>query len=293
MIIKVIVGSIVLWTIAYYFSGLNFIYLSIRISFGVMGALYLLLAYYIGHFILALVQNRINSNSGFGLTKVINMIILLSFFTYIVIIISLGRLPEQKTIVSKLMNDPIQTETNREEFYYDYRDSKLHVIPLADYELWGLVVTKNDITKWYNVYSDKDQANMLDICVVWGENISSGVYNKVKFKSGEWTCYVKGGNTSYEDSKKFKGTKLSNNHLLSDDREVQKVINSIEIGDQIHIKGSLVAYGEEGSARQYYRSSSLVRTDTRNGACEVLFVDDIKILKKGMPLTVCSYIIKK
>ena len=54
-------------------------------------------------------------------------------------------LPPKSGVAPNLLNEPIQTETNREDFTFDYRGKNYHVKPLADYRLWGLVVTQNDI----------------------------------------------------------------------------------------------------------------------------------------------------
>ena len=60
-----------------------------------------------------------------------------------------------------------------------------------------------------------DHLNMLDVCVVWGDNASNPLIHKLDFWNGIFTCNVKTGNQ--EAWKPFDMFKLSNNHIISDD----------------------------------------------------------------------------
>ena len=75
----------------------------------------------------------------------------------------------------------------------------------------------------------------------------------------------------------FDHNKISNNHLLSDNASIREQIRNAKIGDQIHIKGMLVNYSPRSNPK-WRRVSSTIRTDTGNGACEVLFVNEFNIL---------------
>ncbi|MFZ2310483.1 MAG: hypothetical protein WAW11_02980 [Patescibacteria group bacterium] len=209
---------------------------------------------------------------------------------YVVVIIIMAlswlkikELPSQDKITTNLLRDPIQTSTTRENFSFSYRNKNYHVKPVADYELWGLVVTKNNINAWYNYYHDKNSVNLKDICVVWSKNITNGVYKdpNITFKSGEWTCYA---NWNGHMTNTFYPSNLSNNHLLTDDTNIQKIIRNVRVGDQIYLKGSLVDYAEQGQAE--YRMTSISRTDSNQesrsgGACEIVYIDEFKILQKN------------
>ena len=184
----------------------------------------------------------------------------------------------KEDIANELLNDPIQTNLKREDFDFEYRGTSYNVQPVADYELWGLVVTKNNINAWFNVFHDENSVNLKDICILWGENLKNGVYlnEEISFKSGEWTCYTKWSGRFQET---FHKNELSNNHLLSSDTEIQKIIRDINIGDQVHLKGHLVNYAKSGT--EFYRKTSLSREDKGNGACEVFYINDINILEKN------------
>ena len=97
----------------------------------------------------------------------------------------------------------------------------------------------------------------------------------MKFRSGSWTCYWDfKSDASQELRSKFKGECGSNNHLLSDDAEINKVIMSAKKGDQIYLKGYLVEY----SHNSWRRGTSVSRGDD---GCETIYVTDFRVLKIG------------
>ncbi len=192
------------------------------------------------------------------------------------------QLPDNWDIDNRLLQEPIQSQSNeRADFDFSYRGKSYEVKPIADYELWGLVVTQNNINAWFNIYHDSNSVNLKDICVVWGRNVANGSYKQpnLKFKSGEWTCYYRWNG---ELKKRFDDKSLSNNHLLTDSEELRKLIREVNIGDQVYFKGSLADYREAGE--NYWRQTSVSREDDNKssrsgGACEIVFVDDFKIIK--------------
>jgi hypothetical protein len=188
-------------------------------------------------------------------------------------------LPPPEELLPDLSQDPIQAAIFEEDFIFEYLDKEYHVEPVADYELWGLVVTHNNIHSIADMYHDKTSVDIKDLCVVWGDNIESSLYQKLEYSSAPWTCYVEGSRNDY---RQFNGSQFSNNHLLADNKNVHDLIKSATIGDQVHLSGMLVNYSP-ASNPDWKRKSSLVRDDTGNGACEVMYVEQIEILKKANP----------
>lgn len=122
-----------------------------------------------------------------------------------------------------------------------------------------------------------DHLNMLDVCVVWGDNASNPLIHKLDFWNGIFTCNVKTGNQ--EAWKSFDMFKLSNNHLISDDDFIRDQVKEIRIGDQIRVRGYLASYSNEGGGK---RGTSTTRLDTRDGACETLYVKRFDIVQAAV-----------
>ncbi len=184
-----------------------------------------------------------------------------------------NQLPDAQEITTELLNEPVQTNSRAQPFDFDYRDKTYLVEPVADYELWGLVVTHNDIMGMTDIMHDDDSVDIKDICVVWGENVQNNDYRDVSYSSGDFVCYYQ-----YDRPLDFQHEQLSNNHLLSDNWQVRELIRNVKIGDQVHLKGMLVNYAAAATP-DWKRNSSITRKDKGNGACEVIFVDEFTVLK--------------
>lgn len=188
-----------------------------------------------------------------------------------------GDLPTSAEIHPDLRNAPLQEATEREPFEFIHEGRTVRVQPVADYELWGLVVSHNNTKSIADIYHDSSSVDTKDLCVVWGSNLQSGELDKVTFESGPWTCYY-----SYPEGVRFVGSEMSNTHLVTDRDTLRADLADIRIGDQIRVKGALVNY-QLDDWRDYWRRSSQVRNDSGNGACEVLFFDEIEVLVPGTP----------
>ncbi len=142
------------------------------------------------------------------------------------------------------------------------------------------MVSYNDADQFGNTWHHrrwKDFLNLRDLCVIWGNNVNSEIYQKLKFSSDSWTCWV--SSDSYAIWEKFNMNQLSNNHLLVEDEQIKKKLMSTEIGDHVQIKGMLVSYKNLNNG--YQRASSITRNDTGNGACETIFITSFKLIKKA------------
>lgn len=213
--------------------------------------------------------------------KIIHLIINF-FIVFCVIAIGFSffmkkELPPQSEILAQLRLEPKQTTSTEEKFTFTHRGTEYEVEPKATYELWGLVVSHNDINKFWDIYHDEDSVDLKDICVVWGDNLVNGSYLEGKYKSGSWTCYWEFD--TQEAWIKFKERQIANNHLIASEPTMQDQIRGLRIGDQVHVSGYLVNY--KNLSTDWQRQTSLTREDTGNHACEVVFVKTLEILKPG------------
>jgi hypothetical protein len=201
-------------------------------------------------------------------------------------------IPEPQTYTSISLNPPIQTETYRQPFSITTNKQRYEITPKFDYDLTGVVVTYSNADGFTNIWHHdvwKDFINVRDLCVIWNPNVSSGIYKDVSFSSDSWTCWATWKDRSTTDN--FKFTALSNNHLLTDNNQITAALLNAEIGDVVHFKGVLAGYRNEESGAE--RGTSIKRTDTGNGACETVYIDDFKIIKKANPILRNFYTLTK
>lgn len=192
-------------------------------------------------------------------------------------------LPQPGELASELLNEPVQTQISQSAFATTVGGVNYKVQPLYDYDLVGLVVSKHNADSWldYLHREANDHLNVVDLCVVWGNNVRNSAYLDLTYSSGQFTCYVQAN--SAQAYAAFDPTALSNNHLLTDKAELAKIMKKVEIGDQIHFRGRLSEYSHNHGFA-FKRGTSIVRTDTGNGACETVFIDSFDILKKNSHL---------
>ena len=179
----------------------------------------------------------------------------------------------------QLSQDPLQTPTTTKPFVARRGGERYYIEPVYNYEISGLLVELHDSDSWNDMThtEGKDFINTRDLCVVWGENLKNDLYRRVKFSHGDWTCYFQAFDG--ETFRLFRQNQISNNHVLPADDAIARAMKSVEIGDQIYAKGMLVNY--ERSGHPPSRNTSITRDDTGNGACEIIWVSEFKVLKRA------------
>ena len=189
-------------------------------------------------------------------------------------------LPGPAELRAELRNEPLQEATRATPFTTTVGGVTYTVKPVADYEIWGLVVSEHDSSAWWDWIhaASNDNLNVVDLCVVFAENVATGDYVGLDYSSGQFVCYVQTSST--ERWKRFSMRALSNNHLLADRPSIAAKLRSVQIGDQVRIRGWLAEY-EHNHGFPFKRGTSLTRDDTGNGACETIYVQDVEVLHAG------------
>lgn len=190
------------------------------------------------------------------------------------------------TIVPKALKDPIQTEPkNKNIIRFTKNDYKFEITPLYDYEINGMVVSKFNYDSWFSVRKT-DKIFMTDLCIIWGNNLKKDIYKKFsgRFSQDMRFCnYQCNGGDFYPSD-------FSNNHLVVKDNNLRNKIKKIRVGDQVSIRGQLISLtadlikdGDVFDGQHIIWQSSTTRTDGGHGACEVIYVQDAKMLQEGNP----------
>ena len=189
-------------------------------------------------------------------------------------------LPEHQGLREELLLEPAQALTRQLPIETKVGGVTYQIQPLYTYDLYGMVVSKHDPNTWWDYIHKEwnDNLNIADLCVVWGNNVRSGVYKDVSFSSGQFTCNV--STNSREAYAAFDPTAISNNHLITDDLRLARKMRDVRIGDQVHFRGYLAEYSHHHGFA-FKRGTSIVRTDTGNGACETVYVEEFEILHRG------------
>ena len=115
----------------------------------------------------------------------------------------------------------------------------------------------------------------LDLAVGWGIMGRKAVRDEVSISQGNrfYRWRVRSGNLPVEQIEQV-GVSSANWHLIPAAAAVRKKLMSIDEGDVVHLKGWLV---EVRMQRGEWGRSSLSRTDSGEGACEIIWVKDVEV----------------
>ena len=206
-----------------------------------------------------------------------NILIAASFVWLLVSFWNRNDLPGNIDYVPGIANEPEQSTTRAKPFDVVFNGVEYRVEPEFEYDITGMIVSyrhHDNNSRMHRLAND--HLNMLDVCVVWGDNTAGALLHKISFWNGIFTCNVKTRDQAAWES--FNMNQLSNNHLISDDDYIRDRVKDIQIGDQIRVSGYLASYS---SAQGGKRGTSTTRTDTGDGACETIYVERFDIVRNA------------
>jgi hypothetical protein len=207
--------------------------------------------------------------------KISTTVIIVSFVGFLFSFWNRNDLPGNIRYDANTRNEPVQSPTRKQPFNAVYEGVEYTVEPEYEYELHGMIVSYRHHDGDSRMhFQANDHLNMLDVCVIWGDNTKNPDLDKIDFWNGIFTCVVQTRDQQAWDA--FDMYQLSNNHLISADDEIRSQVRDIKVGDQIHITGYLASYSSEGGGK---RGTSTTRLDTGDGACETLFVERFEIVE--------------
>lgn len=138
----------------------------------------------------------------------------------------------------------------------------------AKYQVEAVVLSKE---KYYMGVS----ADLIpyDIVLGWDKMTDNNILKNISItQSGRWYMY-KYENVSGELIK----NNSANTHIISANEDIEKKIEMVKEGDKIVLEGYLVDVDYSKNNDYWSLKSSMSRTDTGAGACEIFFVEKANI----------------
>jgi len=139
--------------------------------------------------------------------------------------------------------------------------------PLADFAIEARVLS----VKRYSLGREAD-LSPVDLALGWGPMSDQAVLEKMDISQGN-RFYFWHVDEFFIPREEIE-THSANMHMIPADSEVEKALDSIREGQIVSLQGYLV---EARSGDGWVWRSSLSRTDTGNGACEVMRVKSISV----------------
>lgn len=168
--------------------------------------------------------------------------------------------------------DPIQKScTSDEPIVKECKSGRFEMTPLAEYKISGVVVGKGSYSSGW-----AGELSPMDLAVAWGKLAEPKNGKYVTYSQGyRWYHYRWKEGSPVDPS--YIASHSSNNHIIPANENIRRAIKTIKKKDRIVLKGFLVNVrgGSEGRAVAW--NTSLSRTDTGHGSCELFYVSHVRI----------------
>ncbi|MET0261968.1 MAG: hypothetical protein ABW223_03660 [Rariglobus sp.] len=161
------------------------------------------------------------------------------------------------------VRDPIQTQAALPP---SFQHDDYTITPLAHYEISAVVLGRER-------YRNDPAAELapVDLALGWGPMSAADVINDLTIsQSGRWYEYRWSGEPPLDPA--LIAAHSANTHCLPADAAVRKQLLAVSRHDVVTLTGYLV---EINGPKSYRWRSSLSRTDTRGGACEVMWITSV------------------
>ena len=151
---------------------------------------------------------------------------------------------------------------------------RVMLTPRADYHITGYAVdlARDSDSRW-------EFAMPMAIGLAWGPAADPAVLARLTFRLTDslgglsWRYEMAPGAPPMPDL----NSHISNNHLIPASNDVKRALGKIRVGDLVTLRGKLVdleIHQGEGP-KLMWENTSLTRTDTGDGACEVIWVEEV------------------
>ena len=159
-------------------------------------------------------------------------------------------------------DEPVQRELFTSSFH---EQNGYRIAPLATFDIRARVIS----AARYHFGREAD-LSPVDLVLGWGAMSDSNVLKQISFsQSGRaYTWWTK----AWPVPRDMIQSHSANMHTIPANREIEKQLKSVRPGNMVHLKGLLV----EVTSKEGWRwKSSLTRTDTGGGACELIWVESL------------------
>jgi hypothetical protein len=161
--------------------------------------------------------------------------------------------------------EPIQRNLNNAQAF---RHADYTLTPLANFAIEARVLSR----KKYSLGREAE-LSPVDLALGWGPMSNNQVLDKIDISQGNRFYYWRVEQFPIPQQEIIRHS--SNMHMIPADERVAKQLAGVRQGNVVAITGQLVKIKADDGWRW---QSSLSRTDTGNGACEVVWVKDISVL---------------
>ena len=150
-------------------------------------------------------------------------------------------------------------------------DSEFTINPVAEYKIAAILVGKK-------CYRDNWRGKVapVDLVLVWGKLAEPESDKYISYSQHDrWYFYENKAGSPFNSS--YVIAHSANNHIIPADENILKAVKTIEEKEKVFLEGFLVNVKSRRKGENFWWNSSLRRTDTGDGSCEVFYVKKVRI----------------
>lgn len=177
-------------------------------------------------------------------------------------------------LLNEFIEEPVQVNFDTAlNLTVQGKDQEVQLELLASYDIHAIVKSVN--------YFDQDLASQIspvDLALAWGDINNPSIDKYVEYSQKDrW--YFFSVNTKAPVPIEYVDYYSANTHIVPANDNIKEVLMNVEAEDYVHLSGYLInAYFENG-----YWKTSLIRSDTGDGSCEIMYVTSIRLTKAATP----------
>jgi hypothetical protein len=168
--------------------------------------------------------------------------------------------------------DPIQTSYKSDEpIIREIKNGHFTITPVAGYKILGMVVAKETYPSGW-----EGEISPVDLAIVWGRLAESEYDRYISYsQSNRWYFYQYKAGSPFDNS--FVISHSANNHIIPASENIHEAVKTIGKKDKVVLEGFLVNIKGTYKRQPVTWNTSLSRTDTGNGSCELFYVSKVRI----------------
>lgn len=160
--------------------------------------------------------------------------------------------------------EPLQADVSKES----WQAKNYTLTPLANYEITARILSKKSYTS-----ERAAELSPIDLALGWQEMSDSNVLDDLTITQKDRWYYVSWRNSMLERDDIIRHS--ANTHILPATPEVAELVNTVDKNEVVRLQGYLV---EVTSKDGFLWRSSVSRTDTGDGSCEVFWVESVEVM---------------
>ncbi len=143
------------------------------------------------------------------------------------------------------------------------------ITPLADFEIQARVLSRRNYS-----WDRESDLSPVDLALGWGPMSNEAIYSQINIRQSNRFYYWRV--QQFPIPRREIETNSANMHMIPANRSIERIMKNVRRGNLVSFKGKLVkAEAPDG----WSWVSSLTRTDTGRGACELVFVEEFEIIE--------------